>query len=91
MTLTLTAGTPPNPREWHVLDNTSASETISVVSYNILCDKYATSAQYGYIPSKVFAWDYRSNLILQEIQDHDADFVCLQEVDMESYNELFRK
>ena len=91
MTLTLTAGSPPNPREWHVLDSTLAGETLSVVSYNILCDKYATSAQYGYTPSRALAWEYRSNLILREIQDHDADFVCLQEVDMESYNELFRK
>ena len=91
MILTLTAGTPPNPREWHVLDDTPADETLSVISYNTLCDKYATSAQYGYTPSRALAWDYRSNLILQEIQDHDADFVCLQELDMESYNELFRK
>ena len=92
MKLTYIAGPPPNPREWHVLDDgSSATETLSVVSYNILCHKYATAAQYAYTPSRARAWEYRSNLILQELQDYDADFVCLQELDMESYNEMFRK
>jgi len=35
------------------------------------------------------AWDFRRELILQEIQTQDADFVCLQEVDMDSFKEFF--
>jgi CCR4-NOT transcription complex subunit 6 len=73
------------------LDDTSASETFSVLSYNVLCDKYCTTAQYGYTPSEVLSWDYRKKVILDEVKDHDADIVCLQEVDMESYNEFFRR
>lgn len=57
----------------------------------MLCDKYCTAAQYGYTPSEVLSWDYRKNLILNEVRDHDADIMCLQEVDMESYNEFFRR
>lgn len=90
-TLTLSAGPPPNQRDWHILDETPASETLSVLSYNILCDKYATSSQFGYTPSDVLSWDYRKDLILNEVKGHDADFICMQEVDMESYNEFFRR
>lgn len=85
------ARTPPNEREWHILDDIPAAETLSVLSYNVLCDKYCTTAQYGYTPSEVLSWDYRKNIILNEVRDHDADIICLQEVDMESYNEFFRR
>lgn len=57
----------------------------------MLCDKYCTTSHYGYNPSEVLSWDYRKNIILGEVKDHDADIVCLQEVDMESYNEFFRR
>lgn len=90
-TLTFPAGPPPNQRDWHILDDTPASETLSVLSYNILCDKYATSSQFGYTPSDVLSWDYRKDLIINEVKGHDADFICMQEVDMESYNEFFRR
>ncbi|KAL8897223.1 MAG: hypothetical protein Q9207_007319 [Kuettlingeria erythrocarpa] len=85
------AGDAPNGRDWHVLDETSASDTFSVLSYNTLCDKYATASQYGYTPSDVLSWNYRRNIILDEIKDLDADIVCLQEVDQERYNEFFRR
>lgn len=62
-----------------------------MLSFNILCDKYATQTQYGYTPSQALSWEHRSTLILDQIKESDADFVCLQEVDMESYNELFRR
>ena len=61
-----------------------------MLSYNILCDKYATSNQYGYTPSKALTWQHRQKIILDEIKDYDADFVCLQEVDQENFSELFR-
>ena len=61
-----------------------------MLSYNILCDKYATSSQYGYTPSKALTWQHRQKIILDEIKDYDADFVCLQEVDQENFSELFR-
>ena len=84
------AGPPPDPRPWHIFDDSPAAETFSVLSYNILCDKYATSVQYGYTPAKALNWHQRSKLILEEVKEHDADFVCLQEVDQENFTELFR-
>ncbi|KAL8842418.1 MAG: hypothetical protein Q9170_000546 [Blastenia crenularia] len=85
------AGDAPNERDWHILDETSATDTLSVLSYNILCDKYATTAQYGYTPSEVLSWEYRRDIILGEVKGHNADIVCLQEVDQERYNEFFRR
>ncbi|KAL9604855.1 MAG: hypothetical protein Q9219_000303 [cf. Caloplaca sp. 3 TL-2023] len=85
------AGDAPNERDWHILDETSAIDTFSVLSYNILCDKYATTSQYGYTPSEVLSWNYRKDIILGEVKEHNADIVCLQEVDQERYNEFFRR
>lgn len=89
--LAILAGPPPNERDWHVLDESPAAETLSVLSYNILCDKYATSSQFGYSSSEVLSWDYRKDLIIREVKEHNADIVCMQEVDQESYNEFFRR
>ena len=85
------AGTPPNDRPRVEIDTSPASDVLSVLSYNILCDKYATKSHYGYTPSGVLSWDYRRQLILNELRDHDADIVCLQEVDRESFDEYFRR
>lgn len=74
-----------------MLDDSPAAETLTVLSYNVLCDKYCTTALYGYTPSEVLSWDYRKDVILNEVRDHDADILCLQEVDTESYNEFFRR
>lgn len=62
-----------------------------MVSYNILCDKYATASLYGYTPTEALSWDYRKKRILHEIYEQDADIVCLQEVDRESFDEFFRR
>jgi CCR4-NOT transcription complex subunit 6 len=60
------------------------------MTYNMLCEKYATHTQYGYTPSHALAWSYRRQLVLQEIRSGNADIVCLQEIDMDSFNEYFR-
>ena len=36
-------------------------------------------------------WDYRKELILREILSHNADIICLQEVDNAQYEEYFLK
>jgi CCR4-NOT transcription complex subunit 6 len=48
------------------------------MTYNILNDKYATQQAYGYTPSWALTWDYRKELILQEILSYNADLICLQ-------------
>ncbi|KAI0319169.1 Endonuclease/exonuclease/phosphatase [Amylostereum chailletii] len=64
-------------------------ETFSVLCYNVLCEKAATERLYGYTPSWALAWDYRKGLIARDITRHDADFLCLQEVDQGQYKEYF--
>ncbi|KAL8963745.1 MAG: hypothetical protein Q9193_000023 [Seirophora villosa] len=87
----MAAGDAPNERDWHILDEASSPDTLSVLSYNILCDKYATTSQYGYTPPQVLSWSYRKDILLDEIRGLNADIVCLQEVDQERYNEFFRR
>jgi CCR4-NOT transcription complex subunit 6 len=75
-----------------LLDGAPASanqDRFKVFSWNTLCDKYATSQQYGYTPTSALAWEYRKEQILQEIQSSEADLICLQEVGMDSFKEFF--
>ncbi len=75
-----------------LMDGVPASanqDRFKVFSWNTLCDKYATSQQYGYTPTSALAWEYRKEQILQEIQSSEADLICLQEVDMDSFKEFF--
>lgn len=79
---------PPPDREWITVEADSfptvsdaglpEPETFSVLSFNVLCEKYATPHMYGYTPSWALSWDYRKELILQEIIGYGADLLCLQ-------------
>ncbi|GAA5835565.1 hypothetical protein JCM11251_002965 [Rhodosporidiobolus azoricus] len=87
---------PPPERAWltiepDVLPNPDKrpEDTFSLLCYNILCDKYATGQMYGYTPSWALSWEYRKELILQEVLNYGSDIVCLQEVDSEQYENYF--
>lgn len=67
------------------------AETFKVLCYNILCEKCATERLYGYTPSWALSWEYRKELILTEVMNYDADFLCLQEVDIGQYEDYFIK
>ncbi|KAH7925627.1 hypothetical protein BV22DRAFT_1010832 [Leucogyrophana mollusca] len=91
---------PPPERLWKNLFTTPErdamladpnTETFSALCYNILCEKYATERLYGYTPSWALSWDYRKELILTELMNYDADFLCLQEVDIAQYEDYFVK
>ena len=51
---------------------------VTVMSYNVLCDKYATRQMYGYCPTWALNWDYRKGILLKEIIDSSADIIALQ-------------
>lgn len=89
---------PPPERLWNSLlsdaerklhENNPNTESFSILCYNILCEKYATPYMYGYTPSWALSWDYRKERILTEITSYDADFLCLQEVDVTQYEDYF--
>jgi CCR4-NOT transcription complex subunit 6 len=78
---------PPPERLWRFLqteaerkaqDSDPSTESFTLLSYNILCERAATSYLYGYTPSWALSWDYRKELILTEVMNYDADFLCLQ-------------
>jgi CCR4-NOT transcription complex subunit 6 len=82
---------PPIPRKFvPVQEDVSPSlERVKVLSWNILCEKFATPAMYGYTPSEALAWDYRQARIIQEIRERDADILCLQEIATDVFTEHF--
>ncbi len=82
---------PPDPpaRIWEVVDKVEEAETeeerermeqesFGLLSYNILCPRYATKETYGYTPSWALSWDYRKELIMRDITEHGMDIICLQ-------------
>ncbi|KAH8119438.1 glucose-repressible alcohol dehydrogenase transcriptional effector [Phellopilus nigrolimitatus] len=88
----------PPPRVWQVLqtdaerkasESDPSVESLTVLCYNILCDKYATERLYGYTPNWALQWDYRKGNILAEVIGYNTDFVCLQEVDVAQYEDFF--
>jgi CCR4-NOT transcription complex subunit 6 len=83
-------GPPPQPRQMHVIDDSEASETFAILNHNILCDRYATRSQYKYTPERALQWEYRRDLVFEEIKELNADVICLQECDQENFNEFFR-
>ncbi|RDB16704.1 Glucose-repressible alcohol dehydrogenase transcriptional effector [Hypsizygus marmoreus] len=78
-----------SPAEQDALESDPYAETFSVLCYNILGEKYATERLYGYTPAWALSWDYRKELILTEVMNYDADFLCLQEVDIGNYEDYF--
>ncbi|KAJ3361548.1 Glucose-repressible alcohol dehydrogenase transcriptional effector [Kappamyces sp. JEL0680] len=78
----------------------SCPYSFTIMSYNTLCEKYVSPQLYGYTPSWALAWDYRKDLLLQEILNYSADIICLQvravpltdqEVDQKQYEEFFKE
>jgi CCR4-NOT transcription complex subunit 6 len=79
---------PPPERPWLSIepdslpslldDGKRPEETFSLMCYNVLCDRYATPQLYGYTPSWALSWEYRKELILQEVLLYGSDIICLQ-------------
>jgi len=82
----------PTQRPWTTIaqpDRQRANLLFTCMSYNVLCDKYATRQIYGYCPSWALAWEYRKKGILDEIRQYAADVICLQEVETDQFYHFF--
>jgi len=77
------------PQELEIVAKDPNLETVSIMSYNILCERCATEKLYGYTPSWALAWSYRKGRILDEIIKHKMDILCLQEMDIAQYEDYF--
>lgn len=65
------------------------SDTFTIMSYNILCQHYATSSMYKYTPAWALDWDYRKNVLQEEISNLKTDIICMQEVETRAYHEFW--
>lgn len=83
---------PPNPRVPITIqeDVGADKERIRVLTWNTLCDSYATGTLYGYTPANALSWEYRRDSIMQEIHDRNPDILCLQETAVNAYNNFFK-
>lgn len=70
-------------------DSKSKKDRFTIMTYNTLCDWYATPQMYGYTPSWALAWSYRSQIILKELIAYNSDIICLQEIDKHNYEVLW--
>jgi CCR4-NOT transcription complex subunit 6 len=71
-----------------IMNNTNNS-AFKVLCYNVLAQIYATRHIYPYTPLWALQWDYRKNRILAEILRHQADIICLQEVQANHFEQFF--
>ena len=53
---------------------------MSVVSYNILCQNFATRQRLPHVFQRWLEWGHRWRLLRDELAALQADVVCLQEV-----------
>jgi len=89
--LAVSASHPPS-RPWiqlAPLDRSAPTALFTVMSYNVLCDRYATRNLYGYCPQWALNWEYRKKGILDEVRHYAADIITLQEVETEQFYTFF--
>lgn len=78
-----------NPDAYGEDNVTDTSDTFTLMSYNTLCQHYATTKLYKYTPSWALDWEFRRNALKEEILRQNTDVVCLQEVETRTYHEFW--
>ena len=58
--------------------------------YNVLAQIYATRQVYPYTSIWALAWEYRKHRLIREIVSHQADIICLQEVQANHFEHFFQ-
>lgn len=85
---------PPSERGWLTFVEPEAGapegSRLKVLTYNVLAESYATQDRHMYTPCWALSWDYRSQRVLSQLQQSDADIMCLQEVEAQQFSELFK-
>lgn len=69
--------------------NTNSGDTFTLMTYNTLCQHYATTKLYKYTPSWALEWEFRRNALKEEITRYDTDIICLQEVETRTFHEFW--
>ncbi|GLC54912.1 hypothetical protein PLESTB_000919400 [Pleodorina starrii] len=61
--------------------------TINVMTYNILAQKYVQNGWHNYCKSRYLRWEYRKELLFEELEGYDSDIICLQEVEADVFSD----
>lgn len=69
--------------------NSDSADTFTLMSYNTLCQHYATTKLYKYTPSWALDWNFRRNALKEEITRLNTDIICLQEVETRTFHEFW--
>ncbi|MEN2495470.1 MAG: CCR4-NOT transcription complex subunit 6-like [Marteilia pararefringens] len=82
------------PRKFRHIDfipetNFQQQLRFTILSFNILSDRYCTAANYPYCPKWARSWDYRKKIIMSQIEIANADIVALQEVETKQFHVFF--
>ncbi|KAK6465812.1 Endonuclease/exonuclease/phosphatase [Scheffersomyces coipomensis] len=70
-------------------NETESPDSFTMLSYNTLCQHYATTKMYKYTPSWALDWEYRRNLLKEDILKFDCDIVCMQEVETKTFYDFW--
>lgn len=68
-------------------DDADTQVIIRIMQYNILAECYATLDNFPYVNPRFLEWEFRFDMIVQQILTIDADVICLQEVESDLYFE----
>ena len=60
-----------------------------LASWNLLAQEYCKPTDYPWSPPEVLEWDHRKTLITSRLNEIDADIICLQEVQVDLWPELY--
>ncbi|OBA22758.1 hypothetical protein METBIDRAFT_34553 [Metschnikowia bicuspidata var. bicuspidata NRRL YB-4993] len=66
-----------------------SADSFTLMSYNTLCQHYATTKMYKYTPSWALDWDFRRNALKEEIIRYNSDVICLQEVETRTFHDFW--
>ena len=69
--------------------HTKEDNSFTLMSYNTLCQHYATPKMYKYTPSWALNWEYRRDKLTEEIIGLSPNIICLQEVETRTYEEYW--
>lgn len=65
------------------------SRSFTLLSYNTLCQHYATPKMYKYTTKHDLMWSHRLEVLKQQIESYQTDIICLQEVEAKTYEDVW--
>ncbi|XBW34997.1 hypothetical protein QEN19_000562 [Hanseniaspora menglaensis] len=85
----ITENTAANLQELKSLNPKLKNNTFTLLSYNTLCQHYATPKMYRYTTKYDLTWSHRLELLKNQIQEYQTDIICLQEVEAKTYEDVW--